>query len=110
MNSTRGEVKNQNPNVKIDGEERTKEGTMEESQAPEPITETEAKRLRKAVDVLNRRSTFLSTVLRGFFAGIGSTLGVAVVLTLVYWLLNYLNFIPGATDVRDFLSTLRRSI
>lgn len=85
---------------------------MQETQrtTDEALTNTEAKRLRKAIDLSNRRSTLVAMLIRGFIGGLGSTLGVAVVLTLVYWSLNYLNFIPGASEVREFLSTLRQSI
>ena len=63
-------------------------------------------RLTTAIDLLNRRQTLWFSFWHGLVVGIGSTAGVAIILSFAAWLLNRLNFIPGVDEIRHILQSL----
>lgn len=63
-------------------------------------------RLTKAIELLNRRLTLWYGFWHGLLAGIGSTVGVAAVLYLIYWVLAALDFLPAAESVRQTIKGL----
>ena len=69
--------------------------------APAAIPAQSLERLTKAIDKLNQRYSFWYALLHGISIGIGSTIGVALVLWVIIKLLTYLDFIPGVEAIRE---------
>jgi hypothetical protein len=80
--------------------------TKEHSAPPIPpaaLPAQSVERLIRAIDLLNRRQTLWFSFWHGLVVGIGSTVGVAVILSLALALLNYLDFIPGIERIQELL-------
>ena len=58
-------------------------------------------RLTQAIEKLNQRYSFWYALLHGVSIGIGSTIGVALVLWIIFKVLSYLDFIPGVEALRE---------
>ena len=73
---------------------------------PVAIPTQSVERLTQAIDLLNRRQTLWFSFWHGLMVGVGSTVGVAVILSLAIWFLNYLDFIPGIDRIQNLLQTV----
>ncbi len=60
-------------------------------------------RLTQAVERLYSRSSIWIAFRNGVFAGLGATLGVAILFYFIVWILSLFDFIPGISQVTDIL-------
>ncbi|MBI4175047.1 hypothetical protein HY523_00335 [Candidatus Berkelbacteria bacterium] len=63
-------------------------------------------RLTQAIEKLNQRYSFWYALLHGMSIGIGSTIGVALVLWIIFKVLSYLDFIPGIDGLQQGIENL----
>lgn len=73
-------------------------------------TDSELKLLTKQITVsneINRKQISLWRVfLRGIIGGLGSTVGLVIILTFAVWILNYLKLVPFIGDFVDKIDFL----
>lgn len=77
-----------------------------ENLPPAAVPAQSIERLSRAIDLLNRRQTLWFGFWHGLVVGIGSTVGVAIILSLAVWILNWLDFIPGIERIQQLLQTV----
>ena len=66
----------------------------------------ELRELRKSVALSNRQATLWYSFIRGAVTALGATVGVAIVLSLIFWVLQQLSFIPGTANLATELQHL----
>lgn len=69
----------------------------------------EIKNLKKVVE---RQNSLLQSFLRGMMIGLGSTIGVVIVFSLIGWILQVIGIIPAianqAGELRNLLESLKK--
>lgn len=77
-----------------------------------PITEIaekeqeSIKKLIKSLDRINRNLGFWRSFLRGIMVALGSTIGFALAIALISYVLHFLSFIPGIQNLIDALQNI----
>ncbi|MEK7461139.1 MAG: DUF5665 domain-containing protein [Patescibacteria group bacterium] len=82
--------------------------TNHEHHPPAAIPAQSLERLTRAIDLLNRRQTLWFGFWHGLVVGIGSTVGVTIILSVVAWVLARLDFIPGIDQIQRLLQATGR--
>lgn len=73
---------------------------------PASIPAQTVERLRASIDKLYGRYSMWTAFRNGLLAGLGATVGVAIILSLLIWTLNLLDFIPGIDKILRGLETI----
>lgn len=87
---------------------------QEKGQGPQPATHVppaaipaqSIERLTRAIERLNRRNTLWFSFWHGLLIGVGSTVGVVVILYGFAWLFSELDFIPGLDRASEVLKNI----